>query len=76
MARKRPARPKPPQSAKKSTGVLPRGYQELLREIKERIRSAQIRASDAGADSCPAPTWPMPCLWPEGQLRAGSVVIG
>jgi predicted nuclease of restriction endonuclease-like (RecB) superfamily len=47
MARKRPAHPKPPQSPKKSTGVLPGGYQELLREIKERIHSAQLRASVA-----------------------------
>jgi len=45
MARERPARPKPPEPAKKSAGALPRGYQELMREIKERIRSAQLRAS-------------------------------
>jgi hypothetical protein len=47
MARKRTTRPKPPQSVKKATSVLPMGYQELLREIKERIRSAQLRASVA-----------------------------
>ena len=45
MARKRAARPKPPESAEKSADLLPKGYDELLGQIKERIRSAQLRAA-------------------------------
>ena len=47
MARKRAARPKPPESAKKTTDVLSAGYAELLEQLKERIRSAQLRAAVA-----------------------------
>jgi predicted nuclease of restriction endonuclease-like (RecB) superfamily len=45
MARKRAAGPKPARPAKKTTNLLPKGYEELLGQIKERIRSAQLRAS-------------------------------
>jgi predicted nuclease of restriction endonuclease-like (RecB) superfamily len=45
MARQRAAKPKPAQPAKKSGNLLPTGYDELLGQIKERIRSAQLRAS-------------------------------
>jgi len=44
MARKRTTGPKPAQSAKKPASVVSTGYQELLAELKERIRSAQLRA--------------------------------
>ena len=40
MARKRDTRPKPPQSTKKRSTLLPKGYEELLGQLKERIRSA------------------------------------
>jgi predicted nuclease of restriction endonuclease-like (RecB) superfamily len=44
MARKRAASPKAGQPAKKATDLLPKGYDELLRQLKERIRSARLRA--------------------------------
>ena len=44
MARKRAASPKAGQPAKKPTDLLPKGYDELLHQLKERIRSAQLRA--------------------------------
>jgi predicted nuclease of restriction endonuclease-like (RecB) superfamily len=48
MARKRPTRPNPPPAEKKSpkkpANVVPKGYQDLLTEIKDRIRAAQLRA--------------------------------
>jgi predicted nuclease of restriction endonuclease-like (RecB) superfamily len=44
MARKRAARPKSGQPARKTTDLIPQGYQELLAQLKERIRSAQLRA--------------------------------
>jgi predicted nuclease of restriction endonuclease-like (RecB) superfamily len=47
MARKRASRPKPTQSAKKPAHLLPEGYEDLLRQLKERIRSAQLRAAVA-----------------------------
>jgi predicted nuclease of restriction endonuclease-like (RecB) superfamily len=49
MAKKRPATPKttPAARAKKPANLLPRGYAELLGQIKERIRSAQLRAAVA-----------------------------
>jgi predicted nuclease of restriction endonuclease-like (RecB) superfamily len=47
MARKRAARPEPTPSAKKPSNVLPKGYDELLGQLKERIRSAQLRAAVA-----------------------------
>jgi predicted nuclease of restriction endonuclease-like (RecB) superfamily len=43
MARKRDAVSKPARS-KKPADVLPKGYEELLVELKERIRSARLRA--------------------------------
>jgi predicted nuclease of restriction endonuclease-like (RecB) superfamily len=43
MARKRDDTPKPPRP-KKAAPVLPKGYEELLGQLKERIRSAQLRA--------------------------------
>jgi predicted nuclease of restriction endonuclease-like (RecB) superfamily len=45
MAKKRAARAKTPRPANKTTNLLPKGYDELLGEIKERIRSAQLRAA-------------------------------
>jgi hypothetical protein len=45
MARKRTTRSKLLQSARKTANLLPEGYDGLLREIKERIRSAQLRAA-------------------------------
>jgi predicted nuclease of restriction endonuclease-like (RecB) superfamily len=49
MAKKRPTPPKtaPLPKAKKSADLLPIGYAELLGQLKERIRSAQLRASIA-----------------------------
>jgi hypothetical protein len=44
MAGKRAAGPKPSRPAKKITNLLPKGYEELLAQLKERIRSAQLRA--------------------------------
>jgi predicted nuclease of restriction endonuclease-like (RecB) superfamily len=44
MAKKRAASPKSGRPAKKATDLLPKGYDELLAQIKERIRSAQLRA--------------------------------
>jgi hypothetical protein len=44
MARKCDDSPKPERSAKKITDLVPEGYEELLAQIKERIRSAQVRA--------------------------------
>src|SRR5262245_7190287 len=45
MAKKRPAKPKPARRTRSATDLLPEGYDELLRQIKERIRSAQLRAA-------------------------------
>jgi predicted nuclease of restriction endonuclease-like (RecB) superfamily len=49
MAKKRPTTPKstPAAKAKKPTDLLPQGYDALLRQIKDRIRSAQLRAAVA-----------------------------
>jgi predicted nuclease of restriction endonuclease-like (RecB) superfamily len=47
MARKRETPPKSSRSAKKQTGLLPDGYGELLSQLKERIRAAQLRAAAA-----------------------------
>jgi predicted nuclease of restriction endonuclease-like (RecB) superfamily len=44
MARKSEDSPKPERSAKRTTDLVPAGYDELLGQIKERIRSAQVRA--------------------------------
>ena len=43
MARKRDTTPKPARS-KKTAALLPEGYAELLSQLKERIRAAQLRA--------------------------------
>ena len=40
-------RSKPAPSAKKPADVLPKGYQQLVAEIKERIRLAEVRAGFA-----------------------------
>lgn len=45
MARKRPSDSKPKPPVKKTAGLLPAGYPELLTQLKERIRTAQLRAS-------------------------------
>ena len=45
MAKKRAASPKSGRPAKKPTDLLPKGYDELLGQLKERIRSAQLRAA-------------------------------
>ena len=45
MAKKRLTIPKASRPAKKADGLLPKGYAELLGQLKERIRSAQLRAS-------------------------------
>jgi predicted nuclease of restriction endonuclease-like (RecB) superfamily len=45
MAKKRPITSKPAQAAKKPADLLPKGYAEFLGQLKERIRSAQLRAS-------------------------------
>ena len=44
MAKKRPTTPKAARAAKTPTDLLPKGYAELLGQLKERIRSAQLRA--------------------------------
>jgi predicted nuclease of restriction endonuclease-like (RecB) superfamily len=44
MSRKRDATPKPTRS-KKTAALLPKGYDELLRQLKERIGSARRRAA-------------------------------
>jgi predicted nuclease of restriction endonuclease-like (RecB) superfamily len=44
MAKKRPASPKPARPSKKPADMIPQGYAELLGQLKERIRSAQLRA--------------------------------
>jgi predicted nuclease of restriction endonuclease-like (RecB) superfamily len=43
MARKREDTPKPARP-RKTTDLLPKGYDQLLGQLKERIRSAQLRA--------------------------------
>jgi hypothetical protein len=45
MAKKRSAKLKPARRAESASDLLPDGYDELLREIKEHIRSAQLRAA-------------------------------
>jgi predicted nuclease of restriction endonuclease-like (RecB) superfamily len=45
MAKKRTTNPKSGRPAKKATDLLPDGYEELLGQLKERIRSAQLRAA-------------------------------
>jgi predicted nuclease of restriction endonuclease-like (RecB) superfamily len=45
MAKKRAARPKSGRPAKKAADLLPKGSDEFLSQLKERIRSAQLRAS-------------------------------
>jgi hypothetical protein len=47
MARKRADGPKTQRAANKTTNVVPKGYEELLGQLKERILSAQLRASVA-----------------------------
>ena len=49
MAKKRPTPPKTASApkAKQESELLPEGYAELLGQIKERIRSAQLRAASA-----------------------------
>jgi predicted nuclease of restriction endonuclease-like (RecB) superfamily len=44
MAKKRAVSPKSGRPAKKATDLIPKGYAELLGQLKERIRSAQLRA--------------------------------
>jgi predicted nuclease of restriction endonuclease-like (RecB) superfamily len=44
LAKKRNATPKPVRS-RKTAALLPKGYDELLGQLKERIRSAQLRAN-------------------------------
>jgi predicted nuclease of restriction endonuclease-like (RecB) superfamily len=44
MAKKRAASPKSGRPAKKPTDLLPKGYDELLGQLKERIHSARLRA--------------------------------
>src|SRR5262245_45016006 len=44
MARKRAAGSKSGRPAKKTSDLLPEGYAQLLGQLKERIRSAQLRA--------------------------------
>jgi predicted nuclease of restriction endonuclease-like (RecB) superfamily len=45
MARKRAAHARPPRPATKPINLLPKGYEELLGQLKDRIRSAQLRAA-------------------------------
>ena len=45
MAKKHAAKPKAGRPTKKATDLLPKGYEELLGQLKERIRSAQLRAA-------------------------------
>jgi predicted nuclease of restriction endonuclease-like (RecB) superfamily len=47
MAKKRATRRKLTQPADKATTLLPKGYEEFLGELKERIRAAQFRAAVA-----------------------------
>jgi predicted nuclease of restriction endonuclease-like (RecB) superfamily len=47
MASKRPADPKRTPSARKPSTLLPEGYDALLGQLKERIRTAQLRAAVA-----------------------------
>jgi predicted nuclease of restriction endonuclease-like (RecB) superfamily len=47
MAKKRPTTPKPARAEKTPADLLPKGYVELLSQLKERIRSAQLRAAVA-----------------------------
>ena len=44
MARKRDVSKKTGRQAGKAQDIIPKGYQELLTQLKERIRSAQLRA--------------------------------
>ena len=48
MARKRDAIPKPGRPTKKATDLLPKGYEDLPTQLKERIRSAQLRPRRGG----------------------------
>ncbi len=45
MAKKRGTRPKAKHQIVKAGGLLPEGYEEFLSELKERIRTARLRAS-------------------------------
>ena len=45
MASKRAANPKSGRPANEATDLLPKGYEELLGQLKEGIRSAQFRAT-------------------------------
>ena len=45
MAKRCATNPKPGRPAKRPTDLLPKGYAELLGQLKERIRSAQLRAA-------------------------------
>ncbi len=47
MARKRSTNPEASPPARNATDLLPHGYAELLAQLKERIRSAQLRAAIA-----------------------------
>jgi len=47
MAKKRPTKAKLARPAKPPADLLPRAYDELLGQLKERIRSAQLRAAVA-----------------------------
>jgi predicted nuclease of restriction endonuclease-like (RecB) superfamily len=45
MARKGDPKKKPAKAAPKETGLVPDGYEKFLGELKERIRTAQLRAA-------------------------------
>jgi predicted nuclease of restriction endonuclease-like (RecB) superfamily len=45
VAKKREPQKKSIPSARDDTGLLPKGYEEFLGELKERIRAAQVRAA-------------------------------
>jgi len=47
MARKRDASKKPGRQPGKALDMIPKGYHELLTQLKERTRSAQLRAAVA-----------------------------
>ena len=45
MAKKRGTRPKARRQVVRAGDLLPEGYEEFLGELKERIRTARLRAS-------------------------------
>ena len=62
MAKKRNLSKKPTRRPGKAENLIPKGYDELLLQLKERIRSAQLRAA-----------WPSTARWSSSTGRSAAI---